>query len=297
MMEPQGYLFLGAAVAMLAVGVLVLRAGWTRVDNAAIDERLRTAGSGANGDPTRRRSGLERLWLRAGMGESRLPAAALAALWLLVILTGSVLGGWPGLLGGIVAGLGMNYAVLTWSARRRREFLQQQLPGFAEHVVRSLRAGRTLPAAVTGAAAEMRAPLGEVLARVVREVDLGVSLGEAMESVAEDYDLRPLRLLALGVQFNMRYGGSAVELMEQVVRMLRQQEQARRELRALTGETRVSALVLAVLPIGLAGYTVSMNPDYYAAMLESTAGTAVLAGAIVWQALGVLILWRMLRSL
>ncbi|WP_019625168.1 type II secretion system F family protein [Thioalkalivibrio sp. ALJT] len=296
-MEPQGYLFLGVAVALFAAGALMLRAGWSRGDSALIDERLRSAGSLASGESKRRHSGLERLWIRAGLGENRLTAAALAGVWLVLILAGTVLAGGWGLLAGVVLGLILNYTVVAWSARRRREMLQQQLPAFAEHVVRGLRAGRTLPAAVTAAAEEMRAPLGDVLARVVREVDLGVSLGEALENVAEDFDLHALRLLALGVQFNMRYGGSAVELMEQVVRMLRQQDQARRELRALTGETRVSALVLAVLPVGLAGYTVSMNPAYYAAMLETTAGIAVLVGAIVWQALGILILWRMLRSL
>ncbi|EGH49225.1 type II secretion system protein, partial [Pseudomonas syringae pv. pisi str. 1704B] len=51
-----------------------------------------------------------------------------------------------------------------------------------------------------------------------------------------------------------RYGGNASELMENLIKLIRDREQAGRQLRAMTGETRMTAVVLALLPISMAGY-------------------------------------------
>ncbi|PMZ56347.1 type II secretion system protein F, partial [Pseudomonas sp. GW247-3R2A] len=121
-----------------------------------------------------------------------------------------------------------------------------------DHTVRSLKSGRTLADAVLGAIHAADNPLKEAMGRVQRNVQLGVSLPDAASDFAELYEKDELRLFALGLKVNHRYGGNASELLENLIKMIREREQAARQLSAMTGETRVTAWVLGSLPLGLA---------------------------------------------
>lgn len=135
------------------------------------------------------------------------------------------------------------------------------------------------------------------MGRVQRNVQLGVSLADAVSDLAELYERDELRLFALGLRVNHRYGGNASELLENLIKMIRERDQASRQLRAMTGETRVTAWVLGVLPVSLAGYFLISNPKYLIAMWNDHSGQLMLATAFGLQVFGCLLLWRMLRSL
>jgi tight adherence protein B len=79
--------------------------------------------------------------------------------------------------------------------------------------------------------------------------------------------------------------------------MIREREQAARQLSAMTGETRITAVVLALLPVALAGYFLVSNPKYLLAMWNDGSGQMMLMSALGLQVFGCLALWRMLRSL
>jgi tight adherence protein B len=140
-------------------------------------------------------------------------------------------------------------------------------------------------------------PLKDAMARVQRNVQLGVSLPDAVSDLAELYERDEFRLFALGLKVNHRYGGNASELLENLIKMIRERDQASRQLRAMTGETRLTAWVLGLLPIIMAGYFLIANPVYLVAMWHDPSGQRMLATAFGMQVIGSLLLWRMLRSL
>ncbi|WP_206302265.1 type II secretion system F family protein, partial [Pseudomonas viridiflava] len=89
-----------------------------------------------------------------------------------------------------------------------------QLPGLLDSSVRSLKAGRTLADAVLLAIETSTDPLKTSISRVARNVQMGVSLPEAVQDFAELYDREGFRMLALGLKVNHRYGGNASELLD-----------------------------------------------------------------------------------
>lgn len=294
-MDTQSLILLILAALCAALGAVTLVVVKRRRDAEAVGQRM--AALEESSDLLRRRGFFERLFERAGLAEQRGLAWLLVGLWLLAGLAGLLVAGWAGLVVGLGLASAGVYALMEWQGQRRSRLLVAQLPGFVEHIGRSLEAGRTLTTAMESATAGARTPLREVMQRAQREVALGAGLADALQGVANVYRLEALQMVALGVRFNLRYGGSARALMEQVVAVLRRRERARRQLRAMTGETRISAAVLAVLPVGIAVYTMLMNPDYFAAILDTPEGPWLLAGAGAWQVLGVFILWRMTRRL
>ncbi|MFU2329291.1 type II secretion system F family protein [Pseudomonas sp. NFX98] len=240
---------------------------------------------------------LERAFLRAGLGRPMERLGLWLTLWGLGALLGLVAGGWLGLLVLLLLPPVVLRLYVQWRYQRRLKRMIEQLPPLLDHTVRSLKSGRTLADAVLGAIDAAENPLKHALGRVQRNVQLGVSLPDAASDFAELYDKDELRLFALGLKVNHRYGGNASELLENLIKMIREREQAARQLSAMTGETRVTAVVLALLPITVAAYFLISNPKYLLTMWNDGSGQMMLVSAIALQVFGCLALWRMLRSL
>ncbi|CAN7242241.1 MULTISPECIES: type II secretion system F family protein [unclassified Pseudomonas] len=241
-------------------------------------------------------SGLERTFLRAGLGRPTERIGSWLLLWALGALLGFALAGWIGLLMLLLVPPLALRLYISWRYQRRLKRMIEQLPTLLDHTVRSLKSGRTLADAVLAAINAAEAPLKDAMARVQRNVHLGVSLPDAISDLAELYEKDEFRLFALGLKVNHRYGGNASELFENLIKMIRERDQAARQLRAMTGETRVTAVVLGLMPVGLAGYFLVSNPKYLLAMWNSGSGQMMLATAFGLQVVGCLALWRMLRS-
>ncbi|AZC48316.1 type II secretion system F family protein [Pseudomonas chlororaphis] len=239
---------------------------------------------------------LERAFLRAGLGR---PTERLG-LWLVVWAAGCILGyglgKWPGLLALLVAPPLLLRLYISWLYRRRLKRMIEQLPPLLDHAVRSLKSGRTLADAVLGGIEAADNPLQHAMGRVQRNVQLGVNLPDAVADFAELYERDELRLFALGLKVNHRYGGNASELLENLIKLIRERDQAARQLRAMTGETRITAMVLAALPVSLAGYFLIANPTYLMSMWNQSGGRMMLLLAFGLQVVGSALLWRMLRS-
>jgi tight adherence protein B len=240
---------------------------------------------------------IERAFLRAGLGRptDRLPLAL--SIWLTSMLLGYLLYDGFGLALGILLPVILLRLFVSFRYQRRVRRMIQQLPQLLDHTVRSLKSGRTLGDAVLHSIDAASYPLSEAMSRIKRNVHLGVTLPDAVQDFAELYEREEFQLFALGLRVNHRYGGNASELLENLIRLVREREQAARQLRAMTGETRLTAVVLALLPVSLVGYFLLVNPSYLLHMWQDDTGQKMLLAAFIMQTLGCLALWRMLRSI
>nr|WP_249684571.1 MULTISPECIES: type II secretion system F family protein [Pseudomonas] len=283
-------------LALLGVSVRLFYSGMRKSGEERILQRLGQVQVTSALTPSSR-DWLDRLLQRAGI-ERRNDRLLI---WLVIglltaLLCGRILG-WAAGVGLVLLAPLLIWLFLGWRYRRRLQRMIEQLPVLLDHSVRSLKAGRTLNDAVLGAIDASRDPLHGALQRVRRNVQMGVSLDDAMSDLAELYEQDELRLFALGLRINHRYGGNASELLENLIKLIREREQGSRQLRAMTGETRMTATVLGLLPVGMAGYFLISNPNYLLAMWQDGNGQFLLLGAFILQVLGCLVLWRMLRSI
>lgn len=240
---------------------------------------------------------LNRAFLQAGLN---LPAKGLSiglSIWALCILIGMVTDSWVGAALGVLVPPLVLRMFISWRYRKRVARMIEQLPQMLDHTVRSLKSGRTLSDAVLNGIEAANQPLKSGMSRIQRNVQLGVSLPDATRDFAELYERDEFRLFAMGLKVNHRYGGNASELLENLIRLIREREQGVRQLKAMTGETRMTAVVLALLPVGMAGYFLITNPNYLMHMWNDPSGQMMLLVAFTMQVLGCLALWRMLRSI
>lgn len=240
---------------------------------------------------------VDKLFLRAGFSKPRQGLGLWLFIWLLGALVGLVVGDWLGLLIMLLLPLVVGRLFIALRYRQRLLRMIDQLPIFLDHVVRSLKSGRALGDALMLAMENAPEPLRGAMARTRRNVQRGMGLGDALQDFADLYERDEFQVLALGVRVNQRYGGNSTELLNNLIRLIREREQSARKLRAMTGETRISAYVMGGLPLALACYIFVTNPLFMLGMWESSTGRTVLLLAFVLQVLGSFSLWRMMRSL
>ena len=247
-------------------------------------------------EPSTTWTGLERMFLRAGLGKPTDRLGLWLSAWVIGALLGWLLADGLGLFAMIVGPPLVLRVFISWRYQRRVQRMVEQLPQLLDHSVRSLKSGRTLADAVLGGVESVENPLKDAMGRVQRNVRMGVSLPDSVSDFAEFYEQDEFRLFALGLKVNHRYGGNASELLENLIKMIREREQGARQLKAMTGETRMTAYVLGGLPVLIVGYFMVVNPGYLMTMWNDGTGRMMLFSALAMDLGGTFIMWRMLRS-
>jgi len=259
-----------------------------------------TAGAGGTqaepgGWQARAATFVDHLLSRAGITDVRTPALLIGIVTLAACL-------WAGHKGGLAAAIAVLIAagvlvafVLSLRIQRRSAKLVAQLPSFLDGIVRLVVLGNSVPAAFQSALQTTEAPLRECLDDVSRMLRAGVEIDRAMHHVAQIYHANELELVGAVLRLSVRYGGRADVMLERMATFMRDLEQAQRELVSMSAETRFSAMVLAALPVAIAGFLVVFNPRYFASMWNDETGRHLFVGALLLQCLGAYFLYRLTR--
>jgi tight adherence protein B len=180
---------------------------------------------------------------------------------------------------GVAAGAAPTFA-LRLALTRRAEKLREQLPDVLTIMASSLRAGHSFLQSLDTVAKEISQPAASEFQRVVAEVRLGRPAEDAMEAMAERVGSADFKWAVLAVNIQREVGGNLAEILDTVADTLRERAMIRRQIRVLTSEGRLSAWVLAVLPLGMALYMFAVNPDYISLLFTTTIGLVMLITAL-----------------
>jgi len=130
---------------------------------------------------------------------------------------------------------------------------------------------------------------------VVREMQLGRSLAQALDSMVRRLDSDDLVLIVTAIQIQYEVGGSLADILETVVETIRERIRIQREIRVLTAQQRFSGYVLIALPIGLAILLYIMNPDYEGRLFEPGPTLCIPIGAAIMMLIGYLIMRKIIQ--
>jgi tight adherence protein B len=128
---------------------------------------------------------------------------------------------------------------------------------------------------------EATPPTSSEFARVLSETRLGMPMDEAMDAMAERIGSEDFKWVVLAINIQRQVGGNLAALLTTVANTLREREQVRRQIKVLSAEGRLSAVILVVLPFALFGYLSLVNPDYIGELTGSTLGRIAIAIALV----------------
>lgn len=196
--------------------------------------------------------------------------------------------------------MGLMLAVmpLAWlMLRRSRRFKKfaKQLPDALELISRALRAGHSLASGFNLVAEEMRNPIAKEFHRVFEEQNLGVPLDAALDNMTDRIPNIDLRFFATAIVLQRQTGGDLAEILDKIGYLVRERFKIWGQVQALTGEGRLSGIVLLALPPLLFLAVYRLNAEYVMPLFTDPMGRQMLTGAIVMQLLGALVIKKIVN--
>jgi tight adherence protein B len=181
--------------------------------------------------------------------------------------------------------------VRSRQSRRLKRF-DSQLPDVLDHLQGSLRAGYGLLQAVEWVSRQLPNPAGAEFDRVIREVQLGRGLMDALDSMVRRIPSDDLALIVTAIKIQYEVGGSLAEILEVVTHTIRERVRIMREINVLTAQQRYSGWVLMIMPIALAIFLIIINPEYEMRLFEPGPTLCIPIGAAVLMISGYFIMRR-----
>jgi len=199
------------------------------------------------------------------------------------------LGTWWSLAWGLVfaaCALPLSLLLLSVRTARRRAAFADQLDDTLQLVAGNLRAGHGFSQAIDSVARYADPPTSEEFSRIVNESRIGRELGAALSDTAVRMRSDDFTWAAQAIAINRETGGNLSETLQRTAATIRERNQIRRQVKALSAEGRMSATILIALPILVFTGVLIISPHYLAPFFQSILGWLALAAAVVLMIVG-----------
>ena len=178
-------------------------------------------------------------------------------------------------------------------SRRQAAFLNQ-LGDTLVMVSNALRAGFSFMQAMELISKEMQPPIGVEFQKVINEMNLGATLETAMENMGRRMQSSDFDLVVTAVLIQRQVGGNLSQVLDSISNTINERIRMRNEISSLTAQGKLSGLIVGVIPIFIAFFVWSNNPDYFQPMLESPTGKGLLVGAVVLELVAIIVIRKII---
>lgn len=162
-----------------------------------------------------------------------------------------------------VLGAVLPLMVLNWRATRKRKKMEDQFPVALDVFVRGLRAGHPIASALELLTSELPPPIGPEFGVVVDEVSYGAELRDALQNMAERWELDDMKMFVVSLSVQNETGGNLAEILENLTKVIRDRHGMMMKVRALSSEGRMTAVMLTILPLFTFTMLFLMNPKFF----------------------------------
>ena len=192
-------------------------------------------------------------------------------------------------------GFALPLMVLQWKATRMRKKIQEQFPVALDVFVRGLRAGHPIAAALDLLTVEMPDPVGSEFGIVVDEVTYGAELRDALDGMADRWDMDDMRMFVVSLSVQSETGGNLAEILDNLSRVIRERASMMMKVRALSSEGRMTAIMLTALPVLAFTSLFLLNPSFYLDVSDDPAFVPGFVGLIALYVTGYVTIKRMVN--
>lgn len=170
---------------------------------------------------------------------------------------------------------------LNFKIEKRFMDFSKQFPDALSMIASSLRAGHPLFSAIGIVSEEMPKPISDIFSTVQKDITLGIDTKEAFYSMTKKMPQSiDLRFFITAVLIQKEVGGNLAEVLDKLATTIRERYKLLGQLRAQTAQTRLSGIVVGIVPIVVMLLVFFTNPDYIKPMFTTPDGRLALIGAI-----------------
>ena len=163
----------------------------------------------------------------------------------------------------LIVGMALPFVALNVRAQRRRKKIEDQFPVSLDIFVRALRSGHPVASAIELLTREMEDPIGSEFGLVSDEIAFGAELTDAVEAMADRWDLEDIRMFVVSLSVQIETGGNLAEILENLAEVIRSRASLYRKVRSLSSEGRMTGWMLTVLPLITIVGMFTVSPAFY----------------------------------
>jgi tight adherence protein B len=196
---------------------------------------------------------------------------------------------------GFAAGFGLPRWMLGFLKKRRE---RRFIAGFADAVdviVRGVKAGLPLGDCLKVIATDAQEPVKSEFRGIVETQTIGMPLGEACTRLYENMPLAEANFFGIVISIQQKAGGNLSEALGNLSRVLRDRKKMQAKIRAMSMEAKASATIIGSLPVAVMILVYITSPNYIELLWTTPMGRLMLAGCVVWMAIGVFVMKKMIN--
>lgn len=208
----------------------------------------------------------------------------------------------PFLLNGMVTAIllalifgALPYMYIRRKRTKRLDTLEEQFPDALDFLARSMRAGHAFTISLEMVGDEIADPLGQEFRALFNEQNLGAPLENALRNFGERVPLLDARFFISSVLLQKQTGGNLSEILNRLSYVIRERFRLKGQVKAASAHGRLTASILALLPIATMLGLLVVAPGYLQGMAADSDGKLMIGGAILGQILGNLFIKKIIN--
>jgi tight adherence protein B len=175
---------------------------------------------------------------------------------------------------------------LKFRQRRRLKAFNNQLGDTIVLLSNALKAGYSFAQAMATIAKSSSPPMADEFSRAVREMNLGVSVDDALAHMVKRIESEDFDLMVTAVQIHRVVGGNLAEILDTIAFTIRERIRIQGEIRTLTAQARASGYIITGLPFALALILTFISPSYITPLFHEWLGYVLIGMGLVSIAIG-----------
>ena len=199
------------------------------------------------------------------------------------------------LLLGVFVGIGLPHFVVGKMITKRVAKFTSNFPDAIELMVRGLRSGLPITETLGIVASELQGPVGIEFRMVSDKMKIGRTMEAALQDTADRLGTSEFQFFVITLAIQRETGGNLAETLSNLADVLRKRAQMKLKIRAMSSESKASAMIVGALPFIVFIMVWVINPDYMAGFFVEERLIAAGLGAMVWMAIGVAIMAKMVN--
>lgn len=172
---------------------------------------------------------------------------------------------------------------------------EEQLPDAIDVMKRALRAGHPFNSALKLVAQDMDDPVAREFEITFNDISYGNDVRRALLGLLSRIPSVTVMALVTSILVQKETGGNLAEVLEQIAKVVRGRFRFQRKVKTLTAEGRMSAWVLAMVPLVLFAVIWITTPDYLPILIEDPRGHDLIIYGLFSGVIGIAWIRRIIR--
>lgn len=185
--------------------------------------------------------------------------------------------------------------VVNFLRKKRLKKFVQEFPNAIDIIVRGVKAGLPLGECINLIAREAEEPVRSEFKAMVEAQAVGASISESVQLIPKRVPVPEASFFAIAIAIQQQAGGNLAEALANLATVLRGRKALRQKADAMSMEAKASAAIIGSMPPGVMFMVYLTSPDYVAILFNTESGNIVLGCAVLWMALGVLVMKKIIN--